>query len=268
MSIIPIGYRALSGIYNLSKHISPVTGAMVAAAAVIPGVPPIPRMLILGGTLLGAYFNAKQDIQIAVLKNSLGNMNGTLQKLEQLTQQVENQVPGLKDVYNKVDGLIPQIDSRLSEQEVRLVRIGNSLQAIKDYHNGLRGLNSNLENLHKGEIRLVEHVNHLDVLTKKEQSLKEDMGEQLQHWSNVVKELENYDGIDNQKLVQEIRKEVGTLIRTINEANALKLREIKVVEEYNLSNPQERAQALAKHAFHQNGLQRVPLIGRDFAKVG
>lgn len=268
MSIISSGYKALSGVYNLGKHISPVTGAMVAAAAAASsGISPIPRMLILGGTLLGAYCNAKQDIQISVLKNSLGNMNSTLQKLEHLTQQVENQVPGLKDVCNKVDGLIPQIDTRLSEQEMGLVRIGNSLQAIKDYHSGLKSLNSNLENLHKGEIRIVEHVNHLDVLTKKEQSLKKDMGEQLQHWDNVVKELENCNGVDSQKLIQEIRKEVSTLTHALHAANALKLREIKAVEEYNLSNPQERAKMLADHAFHQNRLHSIPLTGRDIAKV-
>lgn len=263
MSMISSGYKALSGIYNLGKHISPGTGVMVAAAAAIStGISPIPRILLLGGTLLGAYCSAKQDIQIGELKNSLGNMNDTLQKLEHLTQQVENQVPGLRNIYSNIDVLIPRVDTQLSEQEMRLVRIGNSLQAIKDYQNGLKDLSSNLDNLYKGEVRLVEHVNHLEVLTKKEQNFKKDVGKQLTHWGHLVKELEVYGGADNQRLAQEIHQEIHTLIQAIHEANALKLREIKVVEQYNLSNPQERAQILADHAFNKKSLHPIPLIGK------
>lgn len=270
MSIISSGYKALSGIYNLGKHISPTTGAIVATvAAISTGISPVPRILLLGGTLLGAYCNAKQDLQIGELKNSLGSMNSTLQKLENLTQQVENQVPGLKSVCNKVDVLIPRMDTRLSEQEMRLVRIGSSLQAIKSYQEGLKSLSGHLDNLYKGEIRIIEHVNHLEVLTKQEKSLKKDMGKQLTHWNHLVKELETYGGADNQKLIQEIH----TLIETIHEANALKLREIQVVEQYNLSNPQERAQVLADHAFNKKILHSEkkgnPLgIQRQFATTG
>ena len=60
MSIISTSYQALSGIVNLGRHISPATGAMLAAAS--GGLSPVPRALLLGGILLGAYYNAKQDI--------------------------------------------------------------------------------------------------------------------------------------------------------------------------------------------------------------
>jgi chromosome segregation ATPase len=262
MSIISTGYQALSGIINLGKHMSPATGAMLAAAAAASGgISPVPRALLLGGTLLGAYYNAKQDIQIETLKNSLSNMNGTLQKLEHLSKQVKDQVPGLKEVCNKVDGLMPKVDTRLSEQERRLVRIGNSLQAIKEYQNGFTSLGGTLENLHKQEIRLVEHVGHFQDLTNKQQNFKKGMSEQLTHWDGLVKELEQFDGVSNKGLIQEIRQEVHNLTQAVNKANVLKQREIEVVDQYNRSNPQERAQVAAKLAFQPKVLHSIPLIG-------
>lgn len=262
MSIISTGYKAFSGICNLGKHISPMTGAMLtAAAAASSGIPPIPRALLLGGTLLGAYYNAKQDIQIETLKNSLGSMDGTLQKLEHLSQQVENQVPGLKDVCKKMDGLLPLVDTRLNEQERRLLRIGNSLQAIKQYQNGLKSLGGSLENLHQQEIRLTKHIGSFQELSSKQQNFKKDMGEQLLHWDSLVKELEHFNGVDNQGLIQQIRQEIHSLTQAVNKANTLKQKEIEVVDQYNRSNPQERAQIAAKLAFEPKLLRTIPLIG-------
>lgn len=262
MSIISTGYQAFSGMVNLGKHMSAATGAMLAAAAAASGgLSPVPRALILGGTLLGAYYNAKQDIQIETLKSSLGSMNGTLQKLEQLSQQVKDQVPGLKEVCSKVDGLIPKVDTRLSEQEKRLVRIGNSLQAIKEYQNEFTSFGGTLENLHKQEIRLVKHVGQFQDLTNKQQNFKESMSEQLTHWDSLVKELEQFDGINNKGLVQEIRQEVHNLIQAVNQANVLKQREIEVVDQYNRSNSQERAEVAAKLAFQPKVYHSIPLIG-------
>lgn len=263
MSIISTGYKAFSEICNLGKHISPVTGALLAtaAAAASSGIPPVPRVLLLGGTLLGAYYNAKQDIQIETLKHSLGSMNGTLQKLERLSKQVENQIPGLKNICNQADALIPQVDTRLNEQEGRLVRIGNCLQAIKTYQNGWKSLGSNLENLNKQEIRLAEHIGHFQELTNKQQDFKRDVNEQLTHWDNLAKELEHLDGADNQRLMQEIRQEIYNLTQAVNKANILKQKEIEVVDRYNRSNPHERAQIASKIAFEPKLLQAIPLIG-------
>lgn len=262
MSIISTGCRALSEIVNLGKHISPATGAMLAAAAAASGgISPVPRALLLGGTLLGAYYNAKQDIQIETLKSSLSNMDGTLQKLEHLSQQVKDQVPGLKDVYSKVDGLMPKVDTRLSEQERRLVRIGNSLKAIKEYQNEFTSLGDTLEGLRKQQTRLVEHVGHFQDLTNKQQDFKESMSEQLTHWNSLAKELEQFDGINHKGLVQEIRQEIHNLTQAVNKANVLKQREIEVVDRYNRSNPQERAQIAAKLAFQPKIVHSIPLIG-------
>lgn len=262
MSIISTGYQALSGLCNFGKHISPVTGALLAAAAAASsGISPIPRALLLGGTLLGAYFNAKQDIQIETLKNSLGGMNGTLKKLENLSKQVENQIPGLKNICKQTDGLIPRIDIRLNEQESRLVRIGNSLQAIKNYQNEWKSLGSNLENLNKQEIRLAEHVGHFQELSSKQQDFKRDVSEQLTHWDNLAKELEHIDEADNKGLIQEIRQEIHSLTQAVNKANVLKQKEIEVVDRYNHSHPQERAQIAAQLAFEPKLLHAIPLIG-------
>lgn len=262
MSIISTGCRALSEIVNLGKHISPATGAMLAAAAAASGgISPVPRALLLGGTLLGAYYNAKQDIQIETLKSSLSNMDGTLQKLEHLSQQVKDQVPGLKDVCSKVDGLMPNVDTRLSEQERRLVRIGNSLKAIKEYQNGFTSLGDTLEGLRKQETRLVEHVGHFQDLTNKQQDFKKSMSEQLTHWDSLAKELEQFDGVNHKGLVQEIRQEIHNLTQAVNKANVLKQREIEVVDRYNRSNPQERAQIAAKLAFQPKIVHSIPLIG-------
>jgi chromosome segregation ATPase len=262
MSIISTGYRALSGIVNLGKHVSPATGAMLAAAAAASGsISPVPRALLLGGTLLGAYYNAKQDIQIETLKSSLSNMDGALQKLEHLSQQVKDQVPGLKDVCNKVDGLMPKVDARLSEQEKRLVRIGNSLKTIKEYQNGFTSLGGTLENLHKQEIQLVEHVGHFQDLTNKQQDFRRSMSEQLAHWDSLAKELEQFDGMNHKGLVQEIRQEIHNLTQAVNRANVLKQREIEVIDRYNCSNPQERAQVAAKLAFQPKVVHSIPLIG-------
>ena len=264
MSIISTGYRALSGIVNLGKHMSPTTGAMLAAAAttaVSRGNSPLLTVLVEGALLGGAYYNSKKDMQIGVLKKSLSNMNGTLQKLEQLSQQVKDQVPGLKEVCNKVDDLMPKVNTRLSEQEKRLVRIGNSLQAIKEYQSGFTSLGSALENLHKQEIRLVEHVGQFQELKNKQKNVKKGMSEQLTHWDSLVKELEQFDGVNNKGLVQEIRQEVHKLTQAVNEANLLKKREIEVVEQYNRSNPQERAEVAAKLAFQPKVLRSIPLIG-------
>ncbi|MGL5263140.1 MAG: hypothetical protein ACRDAI_00950 [Candidatus Rhabdochlamydia sp.] len=269
MSIISTGYKAFSEICNFGKHISPVTGALLAAAAAASGgIPPVPRALLLGGTLLGAYYNAKQDIQIETLKHSLGNMNGTLQKLERLSKQVENQIPGLKNICNQADALIPQVDIRLNEQEGQLVRIGNSLQAIKNYQNGWKSLGNNLENLNKQEIRLAEHVGHFQELTNKQQDFKRNVSEQLPDWDNLVKELEHMDGADNQRLMQEIRQEVHNLAQAVNKANVLKQKEIEVVDRYNRSNPQERAQIASKIAFEPKLLQAIPLIGKRVHSIG
>jgi chromosome segregation ATPase len=267
MSIISTGYQALSGIVNLGKHISPATGAMLAAAAAASGgISPVPRALLLGGTLLGAYYNAKQDIQIETLTNSLSNMNGTLQKLEHLSQQVKNQVPGLKEVCNKVDGLIPKVDTRLSEQEKRLVRIGNSLQAIKEYQNGFTSLGGTLKDLHKQEIRLVEHVGHFQNLAHKQQNFKEVVSEQLTHWDSLVKELEQFDGMNSKGLVQEIRQEIHNLTQAINKKNLLKQREIEVVDQYNRSNPQKKAEIAAHLAFQPKVFHSIPLIGERVSR--
>ncbi|KAG6559823.1 hypothetical protein RHABOEDO_001541 [Candidatus Rhabdochlamydia oedothoracis] len=264
MSIISTGCRALSGIVNLGRHLSPASGAMLAAAAAAAAgsaIPPVPGALLLGGALLGAYYNAKQDIQIETLKSSLSSMDGTLQKLDHLSQQVKDQVPGLKDVCNKVDGLMPKVDTRLSEQERRLVRIGNSLKAIKDYQNGFTSLGGTLENLHKQEIRLVEHVGHFQDLTNKQQDLRKGMSEQLTHWDSLAKELEQFDGMNHKGLVQEIRQEIHNLTQAVNKANVLKQREIEVVDQYNRSNSQERAQIAANLAFQPKVLHSIPLIG-------
>lgn len=262
MSIISTGYKVFSGICNFGKHISPVTGALLAtAAAASSGIPPVPRALLLGGTLLGAYYNAKQDMQIETLKHSLGSMNGTLQKLERLSQQVENQIPGLKNICNQADALIPRVDIRLNEQERRLVRIGNSLQVIKNYQNGWKSLGSNLKNLNKQEIRLAKHVDRFQEITNKQQDFKRDVSEQLIHWDNLAKELEHFDGADNQGLMQEIRQEIYNLTQAVNKANILKQKEIEVVDRYNRSNPQERAQIASKTAFEPKLLRAIPLIG-------
>ena len=62
-------------------------------------------------------------------------------------------------------------------------------------------------------------------------------------------------------MVQEIRQEVHKLTQAVNEANLLKKREIEVVEQYNRSNPQERAEVAAKLAFQPKVLRSIPLIG-------
>ncbi|PWU16189.1 MAG: hypothetical protein C5B45_01120 [Chlamydiae bacterium] len=262
MSIISTGYQALSGIVNLGKHISPATGAMLAAAAAASGgISPVPRALLLGGALLGAYYNAKQDIQIETLTNSLSSMNGTLQKLEHLSQQVKIKYQALKMCGSKVDGLVPKMDTRLSEQERRLVRIGNSLKAIEEYQNRFTSLGDTLENLHKQEIRLVAHAGHVQELTHKQQDFEKGMNEQLTHWDSLAKELEQSDGMNYKGLVQEIRQEIRNLAQAVNKANVLKQREIEVVDQYNRSNPQERAQIAAKLAFQPKVLHSIPLIG-------
>lgn len=262
MGIISTGCQAISGILTLGKHISPITGAMLAAAAAASGtISPVPRALLLGGTLLGAYYNAKQDLQIETLKSSLNNMNGTLQKLAHLSQQVQDQVPGLKDVCTRVDGLIPKVGTRLSEQESRLVRIGNSLKAIKEYQNGLIPFKGSLENLSKQEIQFVEHLDHFQDLTHKQQNFKKGVSEQLTHWDSLAKELEHFEGVHPKGLVQEIRQEIHNLTQAINKANLLKQREIEVVDQYNRSNFQERVQIAAKPAFQPKILHPIPLIG-------
>lgn len=188
-------------------------------------------------------------------------MDGALQKLEHLSQQVKDQVPGLKDVCNKVDGLMPKVDARLSEQEKRLVRIGNSLKTIKEYQNGFTSLGGTLENLHKQEIQLVEHVGHFQDLTNKQQDFRRSMSEQLAHWDSLAKELEQFDGMNHKGLVQEIRQEIHNLTQAVNRANVLKQREIEVIDRYNCSNPQERAQVAAKLAFQPKVVHSIPLIG-------
>ena len=98
-------------------------------------------------------------------------------------------------------------------------------------------------------------------LTNKQQDFKRDVREQLTHWDNLAKELEHLDGADNQRLMQEIRQEIYNLTQAVNEANILKKKEIEVVDRYNRSNPQERAQIASKIAFEPKLLQAIPLIG-------
>ncbi|MDR2539866.1 MAG: hypothetical protein LBC45_04650 [Chlamydiales bacterium] len=267
MNIVSTGYRVFSEAMNLGRDLSPTTGAMLAAATAVASVQiaPASGVLVLGGTLLGAYYHAKKDIKLNMIHNATKEIRDLVPDLSSITDRAKINALEFKAMYEDVKHFLPKVDERLDEQEAQLVQQGNILQAVKRYHDEWAWIDNRLKSLKEQENRLIGHIDRLEELENRRQKEGKRNRERMIRWNHLVEKLKQCKGSDKEEIVQEVCREIGDLTKEIygekalHKTSMLNLQTTEVVEKNHRSSCQIRTEAATKPTFQSKALNCIPL---------